>query len=181
MTYPFRLKPLPYPSNALEPFIDQQTIEIHYGKHVQTYVDNLNRVIENRPELQHIVLEELANHQEAVIRNNAGGIYNHDLFFSCLAGGHQIDEDMKSKLKTAALSVFGSGWAWIVRDPDGELQVLTTPNQDPPDLMKFTPILNIDVWEHSYYLKYQNRRAEYIDNCLSLLTGVKIVNNKAAI
>lgn len=190
-----QLPKLAYEYNALEPYIDSKTMEIHYSKHHQGYVDNLNRVLENYPELQQKKLEELMfdfNHLEMdekdkiLLRNNAGGHLNHTLFWEIMGPKKQIDEKLASEVvktfgslaefKTlfsqTALSHFGSGWAWLVRGKDNKLKVYSTANQDSPLLSGDTPIIGLDVWEHSYYLKYQNRRAEYIEawwNVLKLL------------
>ena len=184
--YPFTLKPLPYTDNALEPFIDARTMSIHHNKHVKTYVDNLNKALESHLKYQDHDLEwlvtnvkKLPEEIQKTVQNNAGGVYNHNFFFAgmlkdtTLAHGSPLYvaitetfgsmDEFKKQFKNAALSQFGSGWAWLIADKDGALQIVTTPNQDTP-LKHGKPILAVDVWEHSYYLKYQNKRNEYIDN-----------------
>ena len=183
---PFTLPPLPYPSDALEPYIDKQTMEIHHGKHHNAYVTNLNKALESAPDLANKTVEELlANNLAAVpeniktaVRNNGGGHANHSFFWPILAGkaGGSPSGDVKSviestfgsfdafkeKFNAAAASRFGSGWAWLVKDSSGKFDVYSTANQDSPLMEGKTPILGLDVWEHAYYLKYQNRRPDYI-------------------
>ena len=192
MNYPFTLQPLPYAYDALEPYIDAKTMEIHHSKHVQTYVDNLNKALESQPDYQTWPLERLLYNLEqlpreiqAPVRNNGGGVYNHNLYFSIMAPGGRplaegtlkaaIDRDFGSvdallaQLKAAGLSVFGSGWAWLVADNSGRLSIYRSPNQDTQIPANLTPVINLDVWEHAYYLKVQNRRAEYIDNWFNVI------------
>lgn len=182
--YPFTLPPLPYAYDALAPDLDERTMHFHHDKHFAAYVDNLNKLLESRPEYQGWPLErlmqdwaELPEDIRQGVRNNAGGVYNHDLYFNTLrplpaaAPGAvlqgAIDRDfggmqeLKSALRTAALGQFGSGWAWLVSDGDGRLSVRRTPNQDSP--LPLMPLLGCDVWEHAYYLPYQNRRDEYFE------------------
>jgi superoxide dismutase, Fe-Mn family len=183
---PFTLPPLPYPSDALEPHIDKQTMEIHHGKHHNAYVTNLNKALESAPDLANKSIEELlANNLAAVpeniktaVRNNGGGHANHSFFWPILAGnagGAPIGnvksaiestfgsfDTFKEKFNTAAASRFGSGWAWLVKDASGKFDVYSTANQDSPLMEGKTPILGLDVWEHAYYLKYQNRRPDYV-------------------
>lgn len=177
-TYPFKLDLLPYSSDALEPVIDKQTMEIHHDKHHQAYTDNLNKALETNVELQTKTLEELFTSEIAAVKNNAGGIWNHDFFWQELTtpGVSKIGDLLLTKLnntfgsfdefvkifEAAALGRFGSGWAWLVKTKEGVLEVMSTPNQDNPLVEGLTPLLGIDVWEHAYYLKYQNRRAEYV-------------------
>jgi Fe-Mn family superoxide dismutase len=182
----FELPALPYASNALEPHIDTQTMEIHHGKHHQAYVTNLNKALEGKPEADWSIEEINKNISKfsPAVRNNGGGHFNHSLFWTVLApnaGGAPegelaaaIDEafgsfdEFKKKFAEAAATRFGSGWAWLVVDAGKKLQITSTANQDNPlfDLpeiaVKGTPILGIDVWEHAYYLKYQNRRPDYL-------------------
>ncbi len=183
----FTLPPLPYPYDALEPYIDARTMEIHYTKHHQGYVNNLNKALEGYPELQNKSIEELLRGineiPEAIrtaVRNNGGGHANHSLFWTIMkpnGGGEPTGElaeaikatfgsfeAFKEKFSAEAAGRFGSGWAWLVMDENGKLQVYSTPNQDSSYMQGHTPILGLDVWEHAYYLKYQNRRAEYIQN-----------------
>lgn len=179
------LPKLPYAYDALEPYIDKMTMEVHYTKHHQGYVNNLNKAVEGTP-LESKTLEEIfkeVSKQPAAVRNNGGGVYNHSLFWTVMkhnGGGAPTGkladainasfgsfEEFKSKFTNAAATRFGSGWAWLIVN-DGKLAITSTPNQDNPLMdvaeVKGTPVLGLDVWEHAYYLKYQNRRPEYIDN-----------------
>ncbi len=180
----FKLPALPYNFDALEPYIDARTMEIHYTKHHQTYVDNLNKALAGHPELQGKSLEELLGHipqlptdiRTAVI-NNGGGHYNHSLFWDWMVkgGGNPhgkvLDEikkqfgsydAFKEQFSDAAKARFGSGWAWLVLNKAGNLEITSSADQDTPFSEGLTPILGLDVWEHAYYLKYQNRRVDYI-------------------
>ena len=179
------LPPLPYPTNALEPYIDALTMEIHHGRHHKAYVENLNKALEGHTDLQKKPIEQLLREIRLVpqeirqtVINNGGGHANHTMFWQIMgskAGGKpgapladDIDRavgdfaSFQQQLKQAALDRFGSGWAWLVL-ADSKLQVLSTPNQDSPYMSNQTPILGIDVWEHAYYLKYLNKRADYVD------------------
>ena len=191
----FTLPALPYAPEALEPHIDAQTMQIHHGKHHQAYVDNLNKAIAGT-EHENKSLEELvriAGSISPAVRNNGGGHWNHSFFWEILgpnAGGQPSGaladainstfgsfDALKEKVNTAGATRFGSGWAWlIVRD--GKLEVTSTPNQDNPLMdvaeVKGTPILGIDVWEHAYYLKYQNRRPEYLTNIWNVINWSKV-------
>ncbi len=182
----FELKPLPYPTDALEPHIDARTMEIHHGKHHATYVTNLNNALKDQATLANKSLEEILAHLDTVpeairtaVRNNGGGHWNHDLFWKLItpegsdtpagdlakaldAAFGNLDE-FKAKFKTASLGRFGSGWAWLVANQDGSLAITSTPNQDNPLMEGKYAILGLDVWEHAYYLNYQNRRADYVD------------------
>jgi Fe-Mn family superoxide dismutase len=180
---PFTLAPLPYSHDALEPYIDTLTMQIHHGKHHQAYVDNLNKAIAGS-EHENKSLETLiasAGTISPAVRNNGGGHWNHTFFWESLganAGGTPTGEladaissafgsfdAFKEKFNNAGLTRFGSGWAWLILK-DGKLDITSTPNQDNPLMdvaeVKGTPLLGVDVWEHAYYLKYQNRRAEYL-------------------
>jgi len=180
----FTLPALPYATDALEPHIDKLTMEIHHGKHHQAYVTNLNKALEGKPEADaHIddIIKNISKYPAAV-RNNGGGHYNHSLFWTLLSpsgGGEPKGDlatainstfgsfaDFKTKMQDAGATRFGSGWAWLIVTPDKKLAVTSTPNQDNPLMdiaeVKGTPILGIDVWEHAYYLKYQNRRPDYL-------------------
>jgi superoxide dismutase, Fe-Mn family len=185
---PIEHKPLPYPSDALEPHIDKQTMEIHHGRHYATYVTNYNDAIKKQPELEGKPLHEvLANNCAIVkddiktaVRNNGGGAHNHALFWEILApagkgGGGQptgqladaINRDFggfaqfKEKFEAAAKTRFGSGWAWLVKRGQ-KLEVISTANQDSPIMEGAFPVIGLDVWEHAYYLKYQNKRPDYV-------------------
>jgi len=188
----YELPPLPYSYDALEPYIDAKTMEIHHTKHHQAYTDKLNAVLEKYPDLSATPIEELfrnfatlqmSDADKTTLRNNGGGYVNHNLFWEIMGPKKEVDEglskeiiqtfgsvdEFKKLFTEAALNQFGSGWAWLVRDENGKLQIYSTPNQDSPYLKGHTPIICLDVWEHAYYLKYQNRRAEYIENWWNVL------------
>jgi len=180
----YELPPLPYAYNALEPHIDEATMKLHHDKHHQAYVNNLNAAVAAHPELAGKTLEDLVIHwaslpeaSRTAVRNNAGGDANHSFWWPTLGKGgaaptgelaKAIDAKFSSlsafqdQLTAAAMKVFGSGWAWLVKLPDGSVAIETTPNQDSPLSVGHKPVLAVDVWEHAYYLKYQNRRAEYV-------------------
>lgn len=183
MTY--KLPELGYEYNVLEPHIDTKTMEIHYTKHHQAYVDKLNDALVNEPELQELKLPDLLKKSESLpdsirqaVINNGGGHYNHSLFWKLIAPGGSkepvgnlktaIDksfgslEEFKTKFNDAATKRFGSGWAWLIYS-NGELSIESTPNQDSPVMNSKRVVIGLDVWEHAYYLKYQNRRPEYIN------------------
>lgn len=183
---PFKLPDLPYAYDALEPHIDAETMRIHHDKHHAAYVNNANKALAAYPDLAKMDVYQLVAHLDeapeevrAALRNNAGGHANHSLFWLMMKPGgggkpsgelaEAIDEtfgsfdEFKKQFSSAATKVFGSGWAWLSLTPDKELVIETTPNQDSPLMHGSTPILGLDVWEHAYYLKHQNRRAEYID------------------
>lgn len=195
-TYPFVVRPLPYEYDALMPVLDEDTLHFHHDKHYKTYVDNLNSALSDYPELQRMSLKELLSSIETLpsqvqtaIRNNGGGVYNHELYFDSMKnpvgqepGGalaEAIDRDFgsyrqwKEQMKQAAVGKFGSGWAWLVADNKGKLSIVQTANQDVPDLKEFTPIFLVDVWEHAYYLQYQNRRADYVEGWFDLINWRK--------
>ncbi len=180
----FTLPALAYATDALEPHIDKMTMEIHHGKHHQAYVTNLNKALEGKPEANSSIDDIIKNISNfpAAVRNNGGGHYNHSLFWTWLSpsgGGEPAGAlgdaikntfgsfaDFKTKLSEAGATRFGSGWAWLIVTADKKLAITSTPNQDNPLMdiaeVKGTPILGIDVWEHAYYLKYQNRRPDYL-------------------
>lgn len=176
--YPFTLDSLPYAYDALEPVIDKETMEIHHDKHHQAYTDNLNKAVEANIELQTKGLEDLLGSDVPVVKNNAGGVWNHDFFWESMAkpGSSKMSEVLKvelekafvsveefmAKFEAAALGRFGSGWAWLVKNKSGDLEIVSTANQDNPLVDGLTPLLAIDVWEHAYYLKYKNKRADYV-------------------
>lgn len=199
---PFELPALPYAHNALEPHIDTRTMEIHHGKHHQAYVTNLNKAIEGTPldgQPLEVLLKGLDMNNMAV-RNNGGGHYNHLLFWSVMApnGGGKpsgelaaaIDRDFgsfevfKEKFSTAGATRFGSGWAWLCVHTGGKLEVCSTPNQDNPLMPNTgcggTPILGMDVWEHAYYLHYQNRRPDYIAAFWNVVNWAAVAERYAA-
>ena len=184
MSYPYTLPALPYAFDALEPHIDAQTMQIHHGKHHQAYVNNLNAALEKAPEWQKRGLSEIMGSLDKVpeavrtaVRNNGGGHWNHSAFWKLMApkagGAPKGDvadliaksfgglDKFKEQFAAAAMSRFGSGWAWLVFDA-GKLAIMSTANQDNPAMEKKAAVLGLDVWEHAYYLKYQNRRADYI-------------------
>lgn len=193
------LTKLPYDYDALEPHIDAKTMEIHHSKHHQGYVTKLNNAIEGT-ELENQSIEEIlgsvSNHSGAV-RNNGGGHYNHDLFWNVLApnaGGNPSGElaeaidkafgsfdAFKEKFAAAAATRFGSGWAWLIVNKEGELEVTSTPNQDNPLMdvadVQGTPILGVDVWEHAYYLNYQNRRPDYVSAFWNVVNWDAVAEN----
>jgi Fe-Mn family superoxide dismutase len=194
----FTLPPLPYAFNALEPHIDAQTMQIHHDKHHQAYVDNLNKAIAGT-EHENKSLEDLvasAGKISPAVRNNGGGHWNHSFFWEILgpnAGGQPTGkvadainqafgslDGLKEKVNAAGATRFGSGWAWLLVK-DGKLEVSSTPNQDNPLMdvaeVKGTPILGIDVWEHAYYLKYQNRRPEYLTNIWNAINWNKVAEH----
>ena len=183
---PFKLPDLPYAYDALEPHIDTETMKIHHDKHHAAYVNNANKALADHPDLAKMDVYQLVAHLEEVpdeirttLRNNAGGHANHSLFWLMMkpGGGGQpsgdlataIDEafgsfdEFKKQFTAAAVKVFGSGWAWLIITPDGEMAIESSPNQDNPMMNGGKPLLGLDVWEHAYYLKNQNRRADYVD------------------
>jgi len=197
----FTLPALPYAHEALEPHIDALTMQIHHGKHHQAYVDNLNKAIAGT-EHENKSLEELvanAGKISPAVRNNGGGHWNHSFFWQILgpnAGGAPSGElaeainstfgsfdEFKTKLSTAGATRFGSGWAWLIVK-DGKLEVTSTPNQDNPLMdvaeVKGTPVLGVDVWEHAYYLKYQNKRPDYLAAIWNVINWSKVAEHYAA-
>lgn len=184
--YIFQNHPLPYSYDALEPYIDAKTMQLHHDRHLQTYIDNLNKALKDCPRLQALSLErlicmsgQLPRDVRIPVSRNAGGVFNHRFFFEGMSArprqlptgrlSERIETDFggfdgfKEKFKKAALSVFGSGYAWLVSDRRGRLKIVCTANQETPLSAGLTPIMCIDVWEHAYYLKHYNKRAEYID------------------
>lgn len=195
-TYPFVVQPLPYEYDALTPVIDEETMRFHHDKHYKTYVDNLNNILADYPELQKTGLKELLINLENLpaaartpIQNNGGGVFNHELYFDAMKSpvGQEpsgtledaIKRDFgsyqqwKEQMKQAAVSKFGSGWAWLLTDKAGKLSIVQTANQDVPDLLEYTPVFLVDVWEHAYYLQYQNRRADYVEGWFDLINWRK--------
>lgn len=196
----FTLPALPYAPEALVPHIDKLTMEIHHGKHHQAYVTNLNAALEKHPQLPEqsmeallANLEKLPTDIQGAVRNNGGGHFNHTMFWSLLTSEktfatpssfllEKINRDfgsldvMKEQFATAAKTRFGSGWAWVIVDATGTLKVTSTPNQDVP-FKEGKPILGLDVWEHAYYLTYQNRRPDYITNFFKIINWKKVEEN----
>jgi Fe-Mn family superoxide dismutase len=199
MTY--KLPPLGYAYDALEPYIDAKTMEIHHTKHHQGYIDKLNTALKDNNELSEKPVEELLKDFNSIpeeiknaIRNNGGGHANHSLFWEILRvkGDNNkpsekiLDkinnkfgsfEEFKEQFTKTALGRFGSGWIWLIIDKTGELKIIDTQNQDSPLMEDLTPILGLDVWEHAYYLKYQNRRQEYIENFFKIINWDKVNEN----
>ncbi|MGH9345322.1 MAG: superoxide dismutase [Terriglobia bacterium] len=195
---PFTLPALPYAADALEPYIDKQTMEIHHDKHHGAYVNNLNKALESAPQLAGKTLEEILANNCAIVpdniktavRNNGGGHANHSMFWQIMApkaGGPpsgKVDDAIqtafggfdafKEKFNAAATSRFGSGWAWLVKNSSGGLEIISTANQDNPHMEGKFPVMGLDVWEHAYYLKYQNRRPEYIAAWWSVVSWAEI-------
>ncbi|WP_286710091.1 MULTISPECIES: superoxide dismutase [Sphingobacterium] len=198
----FELEALPYAADALEPHIDKTTMEIHHDRHHQAYVDNLNKAIAGTDAENLSLLDIIKNVSKysAAVRNNGGGHYNHSLFWKVLgpnAGGVPTGElaeainatfgsfdELKKQLQAAGAARFGSGWAWLIVGADGKLAVTSTPNQDNPLMdvaeVKGTPILGIDVWEHAYYLKFQNKRPAYLEEIFNVINWDAVAQNYAA-
>ncbi|MCU0339013.1 MAG: superoxide dismutase [Spirosomaceae bacterium] len=195
----FTLDPLPYASDALEPHFDQTTMEIHHGRHHNTYVTNLNNAVAGTPN-EGKSIEELVANAGAIspaVRNNGGGHWNHTFFWNILSpngGGEPTGaladainaafgsyQNFKDEFKKAALGRFGSGWAWLIKKEDGSVAITSTPNQDNPLMdiaeVKGTPIVGLDVWEHAYYLKFQNKRPDYVDAFWNVIDWNKAAAN----
>jgi superoxide dismutase, Fe-Mn family len=203
-TLPFSLPPLPYAADALEPAVDEKTMTTHHGKHHQAYVDALNKAVAADPALAGQSLEQLiakAGTLAAVLRNNGGGHWNHSFFWKTMAptaksgapspalakaidAGFGSLDAFKAAFKDAGVKRFGSGWVWLILGSDGKLAITSTPNQDNPLMdvaeAKGTPILGNDVWEHAYYLKYQNRRADYLDGWWQVVNWAEVSARYAA-
>lgn len=185
MKYPFELPPLPYDKSALEPYIDAATMETHHDKHHATYVAKLNEAVAKHPEISDLALEEMLQDLSQVpedirtaVRNHGGGHLNHSLFWTMMGPGKGKEPEselasaiaktwgdiatFRSEFEAKAATLFGSGWVWLVEDPTHSLGIITTANQDSPISQGFSPILTVDVWEHAYYLKYRQARADYV-------------------
>jgi Fe-Mn family superoxide dismutase len=196
----YELPRLPYAYDALEPYIDAKTMEIHHTKHHQTYVTKLNEALNNQADLSKkdviTLLKEFATVPEAVktaVKNHGGGHANHSLFWTIMkkgGGGEPAGKiggalektfggfaKFKEEFTKAAVGHFGSGWAWLVKDGSGGLKIMTLPNQDSPLMQGLTPVLGIDVWEHAYYLKYQNRRPEYVEAFWNVINWIQAEEN----
>ncbi|GBC99189.1 Superoxide dismutase [Mn] [bacterium HR17] len=207
---PFELPQLPYPYDALEPYIDAMTMEIHHQRHHGTYTNNLNAALQKHPELEGKTIEELLSGLQTIVpedirttvRNNGGGYLNHTIFWTIMApagkggGGEPTGEladainkqwgsfqAFKEAFSQAAITLFGSGWAWLCVDAEGALTIIQTPNQDNPIMPYYPqglkPIMGIDVWEHAYYLKYQNRRPEYVQNWWNVVNWQEVARRYA--
>ncbi len=195
-TYPFINLPLPYGYAAFEPYIDEKTMHLHHDKHLQAYINNLNAVLERNPRLKPMTLKRLIEYSctlpqplQDEIKNNAGGVFNHRFYFDQLRNPSKGEpsgalmraiirefgsmDKLKGELKAAALSVFGSGYAWLIADGK-KPKIVTTANQDVP--LQYNMLLNIDVWEHAYYLKHYNVRADYIDDLLEIIDWDRVEN-----
>ena len=198
----YSVPPLPYDYNALEPTIDEATMKLHHDKHHQAYVDNANKALDGTEWADKDVVEVLKNlsslpsDKQGPVRNNAGGHYNHSLFWEWMSPsgggepdgplGNAIDSafgsfgDFKDKVKAAGVGQFGSGWAWLIHDGSG-LAIVSTPNQDSPISTGKAPLLGVDVWEHAYYLKYQNKRPDYIDAWFNTIDWGKVSERYEAV
>ena len=197
------LPPLPYPKDALEPHIDAQTMEIHHDKHHAAYVNNLNKAIAGKPDLEKRTIHELISHLDSIpqeirtaVRNNAGGHANHTMFWKLMgpnAGGKpsgQLAADIdatfgsfdafKEKFEAAGVGRFGSGWAWLIVNKAGKLEITSTANQDNPIMEGNKPVMGNDVWEHAYYLKYQNRRPDYLKAWWNVVNWNEVAKNYEA-
>lgn len=185
----YALPPLPYATDALEPRMSRETIEYHYGKHLQTYIDNLNRLIDGTPYAD-VPLETLILTATGPLFNNAAQVWNHNFFFNTLTPKPEpmplelkdylirdfgSVEVFKEKFKKAAAGIFGSGWAWLAQDPEGKLHIIQESNAGNPLRAGYKPLMTIDVWEHAYYIDYRNRRAAFVDNCWELIDWNKVV------
>ena len=197
-TYPFKLAPLGYPYDALEPYIDALTMQIHHDKHNGAYVDNLNKALAGKDDLLkkdiHVLLREIDKLPEAIrtaVINNGGGHANHMLFWHAMTpnkadqqvpaavskaidGAFESMDKFKTKLTEEAMKRFGSGWAWLVADQKGKLEVYSTANQESPLMKGHTPLLGLDVWEHAYYLKYHNVRKDYVDAIWNVINWSRV-------
>lgn len=186
----FTLPPLPYAMDALEPYMSQETLEYHYGKHLLTYVDNLNRLIEGTP-YEDMTLDEIVLSSTGPVYNNAAQVWNHTFFFHSLTPAPSpMPEDLekaivrdfgsvagfKEKFKTAAIGLFGSGWVWLAQDKDGRLHIIQESNAGNPMRTGYQPLLTIDVWEHAYYIDYRNRRAEFADKFWNIIDWKKVAS-----
>lgn len=180
----FTLSPLPYDYDTLEPFIDEETMHLHHDKHHQAYVDNLNKALETSPEFQNTPVETILTGLDKIpetirqkVKNQAGGVWNHTFFWDIMAAGQQeVPAEFKEFIEpfsASALSLFGSGWTWLIKE-NGQIKIVNTSNQDSPISAGQVPILALDLWEHAYYLKYQNRRKEYIEAWWNVVNWAKV-------
>lgn len=194
--YPFEPLALPYGIDELKPYISEYTLYFHHDKHYKNYLSKLNGLLEKSPLMQNVPLEALTKTEDGAIRTNAGGVYNHEFYFSSLTpertepsekmmklieNAFGSEKEMWGELISAGLGIVGSGYVWLVMCPEGKLEVLVTPNQETIDFDKFTPLFNIDVWEHAYYLDRQNRRDEYLNavkNIINWRRAEEMMNNR---
>jgi superoxide dismutase, Fe-Mn family len=181
----FELPPLPYPKDALKPYISEETIQYHYGKHHKGYVDKLNKILETKPEEQEKSLEEIIKDSSGPLFNNAAQVWNHNFYWKCLTPkgkkkteknlAKKIDstfgsfDEFKTKFKEQAVNNFGSGWTWLVKKKDGSLAIVNTGNAQNPMTNGDKPLLTVDVWEHAYYIDYRNERGKYVDNIWQII------------
>lgn len=195
--FPFENPPLPYPPSALEPYIDTKTMSLHHDLYLQTYVDNLNQALTNYPEYHNLSLEQLLICVDSLpqqlqdpVRHYAGGVYNHTFFFRNMSPDSSVQptnptaayiftaygnyENFKKAFSKAALSIFGSGYAWLVLDAFNRLKIITTANQDTPLTQKLFPLLTLDVWEHAYFIKHYNHRTDYIDDWFHIINWEQV-------
>ncbi len=194
--YPFELPALPFADDAIEPYISKQTFEFHHGKHFKAYIANLNAALEKHPQTHSLTLEEMLKDLSALpqdiqkaVQNNGGGVFNHDFYFytmgaktkqavpDVIANAFGGEEEFKKQMKAAAMATFGSGWAWLVKTKEDEFEIISKPNQDTPLADGFIPVLTLDVWEHAYYLQYQNLRGDYIDKWFDVVDWEKVLDN----
>ncbi len=195
----FELPQLNYPYNALEPYVDEETMKIHHSKHHQAYLNKFNAALQKHPELFEKNVEEILSNLEAVpedirtaVKNNGGGYLHHTLFWQMMKpGGSEPSGDLlqaindtfgslqsfKEQFNNSALTLFGAGWTWLVKDKEGNLSILNTSNQDSPVSRGLIPLLGLDVWEHAYYLKYQNRRPDYIEKWWNVVNWSYVEDN----
>lgn len=189
----FSLPALPYELNALEPHISRETLEYHHGKHHKAYVDKLNTLIESEPQYKDMRLEEVILNSSGPIFNNAAQVWNHTFYWSCLSpqGGGKPEGDLaqaieksfgsfeafKEKFSLAAVNTFGSGWAWLVKDAQGEMKIVSTSNAQLPMTSKEKALLTCDVWEHAYYIDYRNKRPDYLQAFWSLVNWEFVAQN----
>ncbi|SHG77690.1 superoxide dismutase, Fe-Mn family [Thermosyntropha lipolytica DSM 11003] len=188
----YQLPPLPYAADALEPVISRETIEYHYGKHHQTYVNNLNNLIKDTP-MENLTLEEIVLRSSGTIFNNAAQVFNHNFYWNCLTPNGKGQPSgalaeaicqqwgdfakFKEEFSKAAISLFGSGWTWLVKDEQGKLSIENTSNADTPILRGKKPLLTFDVWEHAYYIDYRNARATYVEKLWDIINWDFVESN----
>ena len=186
---PYTLPKLPFDMKALEPYMSEKTLSFHYGKHHQTYVDNLNKLVQEDIPLETLIKDTFGNKEKIGVFNNAAQVWNHAFFWSCLKKDVKPSKEtenllakhfgsidkFKEEFKTAATGQFGSGWAWLCKDASGKLSIVKTGNAENPMTSGLTPIITLDVWEHAYYLDYQNKRVDFIDAYLNHLLNWDLI------